>query len=134
MRFRYTILYVAEVAASLDFYQRAFGLQLKMLHESGDYGELKTGETLLAFSSLALMRQLGKHPGYADAKQPIFELAFETEDVAEALKQAVAAGASLVKEPELMPWGQTIAYVSDLNGFLIELCTPVQSNIALSTD
>ena len=40
MRFRYTILYVAEVAASLDFYQRAFGLQIKMLHESGDYGEL----------------------------------------------------------------------------------------------
>jgi len=23
-----------------------------------------------------------------------------------------------------MPWGQTIAYVADINGFLVELCTP----------
>lgn len=22
-----------------------------------------------------------------------------------------------------MPWGQTIAYVADINGFLVELCT-----------
>ena len=26
---------------------------------------------------------------------------------------------------EVMPWGQTIAYVADINGFLLELCTPV---------
>jgi hypothetical protein len=26
---------------------------------------------------------------------------------------------------EVMPWGQTIAYVADINGFLVELCTPV---------
>jgi catechol 2,3-dioxygenase-like lactoylglutathione lyase family enzyme len=26
---------------------------------------------------------------------------------------------------ETMPWGQTIAYVADPNGFLVELCTPV---------
>jgi len=25
----------------------------------------------------------------------------------------------------VMPWGQTIAYVADINGFLVELCTPV---------
>lgn len=24
-----------------------------------------------------------------------------------------------------MPWGQTIAYVADINGFLVELCTPM---------
>ena len=26
---------------------------------------------------------------------------------------------------EVMPWGQTIAYVADINGFLVALCTPV---------
>ncbi|TXT41687.1 MAG: hypothetical protein FD135_14 [Comamonadaceae bacterium] len=26
---------------------------------------------------------------------------------------------------ETMPWGQTIAYVADINGFLVELCTPM---------
>jgi len=79
----------------------------------------------LAFSSLNLMRQLGKHPGMADPKQPVFEIAFETDNVAASLAQAVAAGATLIKDTELMPWGQTISYVSDLNGFLIEICSPV---------
>lgn len=125
MRLRYTILYVADVAATLAFYQQAFGFDVKIQHESGDYAELQTGETLLAFSSLNLMRQLGKHPGIADPKQPVFEIAFETDDVAASLAQAVAVGATLIKDTELMPWGQTISYVSDPNGFLIEICSPV---------
>lgn len=125
MRLRYVILYVADVAATVAFYQQAFGFQVKMQHESGDYAELQTGETLLAFSSFNLMRQLGKNPQTVDPKQPVFELALETENVANSLAQATAAGAALVKAPELMPWGQTIAYVSDLNGFLIEICSPV---------
>jgi len=39
MRFGYTIVYVADVAASLDFFGRAFGLTRRFLHESGGYGE-----------------------------------------------------------------------------------------------
>ena len=31
-----------------------------------------------------------------------------------------------VQEPTDMPWGQTIAYVGDRNGFLVEICTPRQ--------
>lgn len=63
MILRYTILYVENVAAALDFYEKAFGLERLFLHESGDYGELATGETKLAFSSKTLMNQLGKSPG-----------------------------------------------------------------------
>lgn len=51
MIFRYTILYVDDVPSSLDFYERAFGLKRGFMHEGGDYGELITGETKLAFSS-----------------------------------------------------------------------------------
>lgn len=49
MIFRYTILYVEDVAASLAFYERAFAMERGFLHESGDYGELVTGATKLAF-------------------------------------------------------------------------------------
>ena len=35
MKLGYTIIYVADVAASLAFFQRAFGLQQRFLHESG---------------------------------------------------------------------------------------------------
>ena len=125
MRFRYTILYVDDVAQAIDFYGRAFGVQREMLHESGDYGELTTGGTTLAFSSLSLMNQLGKSPGNADADKPTFEIAFETDDVAGALNRAVSAGAKIVQDVETMPWGQQTAYVNDNNGFLIEICSPV---------
>jgi lactoylglutathione lyase len=60
MIFRYTILYVADVPATLAFYNAAFAIPTAFLHEGGDYGELLTGQTKLAFSSHALMAQIGK--------------------------------------------------------------------------
>ena len=126
MNFRYVILYVDDVAAALDFYERAFGLTRLFLHESGDYGELSTGATKLAFSSTALMNSLGKTPGRAVPKSPVFEIAFETDDVAGALARAVEAGATLVQDVSEQPWGQTISYVADPNGYLVEICSPVQ--------
>jgi catechol 2,3-dioxygenase-like lactoylglutathione lyase family enzyme len=125
MKFKYTILYVRDVEQTLAFYCKAFGFKQKMLHESGDYGELDTGLTTLSFSSLELMTNLGKSPTRAIADQPVFEIAFETDNVQAALTTALKAGASLVQQVEEMPWGQTTAYVSDQNGYLIELCTAV---------
>ena len=54
MRFGYTILYVADVAGSVEFYERAFGLERRLLHGSGQYAELETGSTALAFAALDL--------------------------------------------------------------------------------
>ena len=126
MRFKYTILYVEDVALTLGFYEKAFGFQRKMLHEGGDYGELESGATTLSFSSLKLMDELGKSPANANAGAPVFELAFETEDVAVALSRAMKAGAKLIQDIRDEPWGQKTSYVADLNGFLIEICSPVR--------
>lgn len=125
MKFRYTILYVEDVAASLAFYKAAFGLETGFLHESGAYGEAVTGETKLAFSSRELMTSLGKAPAKADPKAPVFEIAFETQNVAEDYARAVAAGATPVQEPKDEAWGQTTSYVSDPDGYLVEICSPV---------
>jgi lactoylglutathione lyase len=125
MKFGYTILYVEDVRASVAFYGKAFGLAARFVHESGDFGELDTGATSLAFSSRRLMTQLGKNPCQADPASPSSEIAFVTHDVAAAVDRAVAAGARLIQAPEDMPWGQTVAYVADPDGFLVELCTPV---------
>lgn len=125
MIMRYTILYVDNVEATLDFYERAFALTRHFLHDAGDYGELSTGETKLAFSSIALMDQLGKSPGRPDPAAPVFEIAFETTDVEAAFQRAVAAGATEVQPVRDEPWGQRTAYVSDPNGYLVEICSPV---------
>ena len=125
MQLGYTILYVPDVPATLKFYEAAFGLKTRFLAEGGDFGELETGSTALAFSAHRLMQQLGKNPQAANAHAPCFEIALCTPDVPQALAQAIAAGATPMRPVEVMPWGQTIAYVADINGFLVELCTPM---------
>ena len=127
MKFKYTILYVENVQKTLTFFNQAFGCEQAMIHDSGDYGELDTGATTLAFSSLKLMTDIGKNPGCPNPSSPTFEIAFETDDVPSAVARALESGAKLVQDTESMPWGQTTAYVSENNGFLIEICTPVES-------
>ena len=125
MKLKYTILYVESVSATLDFYEKAFGFKTNFLHEAGDYGELDTGETTLSFSSLKLMQELGKNPQRPSASAPVFEIALETTDVSKWLNQAISCGATLVQDIKKEPWGQTTSYVSDINGFLVEICSPV---------
>ncbi len=128
MKFGYTIVYVASVAEALTFYEAAFGLQKRFLHESGQYGELDTGETTLAFASLelgALNFEDKYSPVSPSALPPGIELAFVTENVASAYAKATAAGAIPIQEPVKKPWGQIVAYVRSKEGTLIELCSPV---------
>lgn len=127
MQFKYTILYVEDVSSTLTFFERAFGFKVKFLHDQGDYGELDTGNTTLSFSSLKLMRQLGKSPAFAQPNAPVFEIAFESNDVHGDLARALDAGAVLYQEAREEAWGQTTAYVTDPNGFLIEICSPLKS-------
>lgn len=128
MKFAYTILYVPDVMRTVEFYERAFGFTRRFIHESGEYGELQTGDTVLAFASLALAPgniDGGVTPADPAQPPPPFEVAFSTEDVAAAFARATAAGAVPASPPKLKPWGQTVAYVRDLNGSLVELCTPI---------
>ncbi|MCU7374352.1 VOC family protein [Paucibacter sp. O1-1] len=128
MNFAYTLVYVADVAASLDFYERAFGLQRRFLHESGAYGELETGATALAFVDHATARDsVGGDYVAADASpRPLgMEIGFTTSDVAAAYQRALAAGATGLAAPTVKPWGQTVAYVRCPDGSLVELCTPM---------
>jgi len=126
MKFGYCILYVPDVPAALTFYERAFGFSRKFLHESNSYGELATGATRLSFASEELAASHGAfRPNRLSDDACAMEVAFVTDDVQAAYERAVAAGAHAHKPPSAMPWGQTVGYVRDPNGFLIELCTPV---------
>ena len=126
MRFGYTILYVADVTASVEFYERAFGVERRLLHESGQYAELETGATALAFAAHDLAAENlpeDLRPGPAQGP-PTFEVCLVTNDVNAAFERATEAGASPVAEPKEKPWGQKVAYVRDPDGNLIELATP----------
>nr|WP_309659712.1 MULTISPECIES: VOC family protein [unclassified Sphingomonas] len=54
-----------------------------------------------------------------------FEIALVTDDPQAAYERAVGAGANRVAPPAEKPWGQIVAYVRDIDGCLIEICSPV---------
>jgi uncharacterized glyoxalase superfamily protein PhnB len=128
MNFAYTILYVSNVENSLAHYENAFGFARRFLHESGTYGELETGSTTLSFAALelgAMNFSSGVEPPDLQKRPFPSEVAFSTSDVGAAFQRAVAAGATPVAEPVSKPWGQIVAWVRDIDGHLIELCTPM---------
>ena len=127
IRLGYVIVYVPDVTAALRFYERAFGVTRRFLHESGDYGELETGATALAFAGeTAAATCHAFEPNRAERRAAGAEVAFVVPDVKAAFARAIEAGATAVVEPTEKPWGQTISYVRDLNGFLVELCSEVE--------
>lgn len=128
MKLGYTIVYVPDVAASLAFFEQAFGIARRFLHESGMYGELETGATTLSFAAHAMgeMNFPGGHVHADTSKQPLgFEVALVTDDVAAAHARAVKAGARELAAPMQKPWGQLVSYLRCPDGILVELCTPI---------
>lgn len=43
MKFGYTIIYFANVEATVLFYESAFGIKRRFVHESNQYAEMDTG-------------------------------------------------------------------------------------------
>jgi lactoylglutathione lyase len=127
MKFGYTIFYVKSIVETVEFYEKAFGLQRKFIHESEQYAELDTGSTTLSFASLE-MGDFNKVPILSELpsnKSPAMEIAFVTDDVPAAFMKALGAGAEPIAEPTQKPWGQTVCYVRDINRFLVEICSPM---------
>jgi lactoylglutathione lyase len=128
IQFAYTILYVKNVEKSIEFYEKAFGFSRKFVTPENDYGELLCGQTTLSFASTTLANSNLKD-GFIESRsenKPFgIEIGFTTEDVEATVRSAVDAGAVIVENPMSKPWGQVVSYVRDLDGFLIELCTPM---------
>jgi len=127
MKFKYTIIYVEDVLATIAFYEKAFGLSRSFVHESNLYAELATGETTLAFAgeSMAEANGISIRPNNLSSQAAGFEIAFVTEDPETGYATAVSAGAEPVKKPETKPWGQVVGYVRDINGCLVEIASPM---------
>lgn len=127
MKFGYTIFYVDDVAATVAFYEEAFGFTRTVVMP-GEYGELDTGSTKLAFADKKQVANLISIPvqsAGASSPPPPVEIGLVTDDVPAAFEAAVAKGAVPLAAPAQKPWGQTVGYVRDPNGFLVEICTPM---------
>lgn len=128
IKFAYTIFYVEDVEKTISFYEKAFGLKRKFIAPGNEYGELLTGETTLSFAAVSLAKtnlSAGFIESTANGKPFGIEIGFTTEKVEQVYNDAIKAGAIAVEKAKTKPWGQVVAYVKDLDGFLIEICTPM---------
>lgn len=127
MKLGWVIYYVPDVEATLAFYEAAFDCRRGMVTPGGEFGTLVTGETTLAFCAEHFLADDGfAFEKMRPARTPqAFEIAFMSEDVAAAYDRAVKAGAVPLVPPQAKPWGQIVSYVRDLNGFQVEICSPV---------
>ena len=128
MRLGHTIIYVENVPDTVAFYENAFGLKRRFIHESNLYAEMKTGSTILSFASYeaAEMNGLAILPNKPSGPAAGWEICFITDNVALAFEDAVSNGCRVVSRPQNKPWGQTICYVRDLNGCLVEIASPME--------
>ncbi len=116
----YVVLIVEDLDRSLSFYTGILGLQLG--HRSGDYAQLDTGATRLAFyTRQAMAKTLGIQLKPPADEEPGFEIGFKVEDVDATFLELVQKGVKAAVQPTTRPWGQRTAYVRDPDGHLIEL-------------
>jgi lactoylglutathione lyase len=129
IKFAYTILYVQDVVKTIGFYTSAFGFEKRFIAPDNSYGEIVTGNTTLSFASVTLAKTNLKD-GFTESsitqKPFAIEIGFTTDNVEDTLNTAVSAGGILIEKPKTKPWGQVVAYVRDPDGFLIEICTPME--------
>jgi lactoylglutathione lyase len=116
----YIILIVEDLDRALHFYTGVLGLRLG--HRSGDYAQLDTGTTRLAFyTRSAMAKSLSLALDAPASNAPGFEIGFKVADVDAAFSELVARGAPAVVPPTDRFWGQRTAYVRDPDGHLVEL-------------
>jgi uncharacterized glyoxalase superfamily protein PhnB len=129
VKFGYTILYVSDVTKSIEFYENSFGFSRKFITPENDYGELETGQTTISFASKELANSNLKNGFTASqlSQKPFaIELGLVTDNVNEVTELALKFGATILVEPIEKPWGQTVAYIRDIDGFLLEICTTMK--------
>jgi catechol 2,3-dioxygenase-like lactoylglutathione lyase family enzyme len=128
MELGYVVLYVPDVPAAVAFYERAFGLSVRSADPNGKYTEMNTGKTTLVFAAESLMEEAGHtFRAHRPLERPAAsEVGFVANDVPAAYAAAIEAGAAPYEAPRTRPNGQVVAYVRDLNGVLVEICTAVR--------
>jgi lactoylglutathione lyase len=124
----WVIVYVPDVERAVEFYERAFGLTRAFVDPTGNFGQLDTGSTALAFAAEALadghLPYGVRRPG-PDEPPANVELALVFDDVHAAFAHAVAEGCTALAEPAHQPQNQVVGWVRDPFGTLVEIASPI---------
>ena len=105
------------------FYSEVLGFEV--IEDLGNYVEFRKSGVRFAICTREVLYDATGHGSYREGRVGhAFELAFpvgDPDDVDRVYGEVVAAGATPVKGPEMMPWGRKTAFISDPEGNIHEL-------------
>jgi uncharacterized glyoxalase superfamily protein PhnB len=113
-------LYVKDIEAALEFYENAFGMMSTNVNI--EHGETLHAELMYQDRVVAMLAPEGLHaeagtaPASAD-RASFTEFLIYIEDVDACYARAVEAGATGVKEPMDVIWGERLGNVVDPDGY-----------------
>lgn len=122
-----TILAVADVERSVEFYRRHFGYIVEAMYDDPPYATLIRNGVRLSFAEQGHPAE--DRPGIAmvapeDRSRLPVVLVLEVTDAATVHEALVADGAEILAEPFAPPWGGLRFFVVDPDGFLVEIEEP----------
>lgn len=124
-RYLHTMIHVADLERSLDFYTRVLGMQVLRRGHMPDEGRRNVFVGYGSESETAVI-ELTSYDGRSSYErgQGFGHLALGFEDVRAACATIAGAGGLVSKQPFVIPSGKTIAFVVDPDGYEIELIQP----------
>ena len=112
-----------DVTKMVQFYREVLGFTVKL--DSGQYVEFENEGVRFAICARSVMENATGHPSYKETHRGhTFELAFPLASPAgvdTTYAEITAKGATPIKAPVNMPWGQRTAFFADPEGNIHEL-------------
>ncbi len=110
---------VSDLDRSVALYQRGFGLDLHRADHHGD-DRWTSGDHAAASWSDGAFMHFALYAAKDGTATNQAQVAFAVEDLSVAHRQATLAGAEVLHEPKVQPWGLSARYC-DFDGNVIEL-------------
>jgi lactoylglutathione lyase len=121
-RYLHTMIHVADLERSVDFYTRVLGMTVLRRGEAPEEGRRNAFIGYEPEESAAAIELTAYDDGRRHAPGDGFgHLALGFDDVRAACAAIAAAGGNVTRAPFVIASGKTIAFVSDPDGYSIEL-------------
>jgi len=116
----FPVIYATDVQRLVQFYEElGFGVTFRLPEEGeAGYVTMCRDESELAVVDADWPQE---QIGAALGTEPRFEMFVYVDDLEHTLDELRATGTQVIKEPELMPWGERLAYVADPEGNPVSL-------------
>jgi lactoylglutathione lyase len=119
-RLSHVILYVSDLAASVEFYRDVVGLEHRFT--DAGYAEFETGTTRFALYERRRAQWLTRHPVMPGPAGEVVLIVEDVDAVATALR---GRGIPLLAEPADRPWGHRTLHIADPDGFVVEFAQEI---------